>query len=1029
MPSYTLDIIANGEDNASGMLLNLDSSISGLGIAASVALGGLVTDAFEMAGGAALDFAKTGLKVATDYQSNLNMFQAVSGATADQMAAVAARAKDLGADMSLPATSAGDAALAMTELAKAGLSVTDSMTAAKGVLQMSAAGGVDNARAAEIAANALNAFGLKGTEASRVADLLAAAANASSAEVSDIADSLQQVSAVAAGAGIPIEQVTAAIAEMANKGIKGSDAGTSIKTMLLALQAPTQKSADLMRDLGISVYDADGKMRPFPELIRQFSETLADGSKRTAPASEDLAKMGKAAATARDQLATMSPQLGILHGKLDIAKQELAAITAQYGESSIQAQKKKLAVEQLSVQLDTLGAKASKADGVIESYAAMQKAATGATITMTQAQRDQALATIFGSDASRAARIIMLGGVDAFNQTTEAVTRQGAASDLAGARMKGLGGAWEGLKSTWETLQLALTEPLLGPLEQGVRAVAEVIGDLQPKLLAFIQQNLIPGVQAAVDFGTAFLEAGSKIAFLRDTLVAQLPGWLATLQSWGTAIWQWIVDAAPVALTHLQSFALNLGTQIVAAAPGLLASFAHWASAALSWLGPQIPLLLGQGMDLRNQFVGFVLANAPALITALASWSLALLGWLVDGIPDLLSTFTTGTTALIGLVGQYAPDIIAALGTWALALAQWVVDALPGLLQNLGTSVGQILDAIGRALPGLVESLGHWAAAFIDWAIDALPGLLRKLGGLYVGMYGWIADRLPGIALQLGSWALAFIEWVLPAAGKLLLNLGGLVADLLVWIIQNGPAIATKLGEWATAFGSWVQDKAIPYLQQKLPEAWNTIKNWLTTTASSITADGSVGQALGNALWNGLNSAWGRITTLASTIGMSVRDKLGEWVGAFQDVGANLIGGVWQGIQNRWGGFISDIQNQFATLPEAVRKFLGIASPSKLFATEVGQWLLPGVVQGAEDTLPQAGRDLAQMTGQLPGLSLPASAALGGGTGGGSVTNIYVSVPVQGSVVTERDLIAGIIDGVRIASRQGGGLAAMGVKL
>lgn len=110
---------------------------------------------------------KKALGVATDYQSSMNLFQAVSGATVDQMKAVDKLAIALGADMSLPATSAADAATAMTELAKAGLSVEDSLSAARGVLQLSAAGAISNARAAEIASNALNAFRLKGDQTSQ----------------------------------------------------------------------------------------------------------------------------------------------------------------------------------------------------------------------------------------------------------------------------------------------------------------------------------------------------------------------------------------------------------------------------------------------------------------------------------------------------------------------------------------------------------------------------------------------------------------------------------------------------------------------------------------------------------------------------------------------------------------------------------------------------------------------------------------------------------------------------------------------
>src|SRR5262245_9937435 len=114
------------------MLVNLSSNISGLGIATATALGGLAVDAIEKLGGAMLDFGKSALTLAGDYEQNLNIFRSVSGATDEQMQQLRETAKALGNDMSLPGTSAAGAAGAMVELAKAGLTVDDSLSAAKG---------------------------------------------------------------------------------------------------------------------------------------------------------------------------------------------------------------------------------------------------------------------------------------------------------------------------------------------------------------------------------------------------------------------------------------------------------------------------------------------------------------------------------------------------------------------------------------------------------------------------------------------------------------------------------------------------------------------------------------------------------------------------------------------------------------------------------------------------------------------------------------------------------------------------------
>lgn len=216
------------------------------------------------------------LKAGTDYDQALNIFQAVTKATAEEIKNAAKEAEKLGADITLPATSAKDAALAMSELGKSGFTAAQATEAARGALQLAAAGQLDEAKAAEIAANAINSFNLKAEDSVRVANLLAAASNASSAEVTDIAEAFAQGSSTFASAGIPIEDLTASIALLANSGIKGSDAGTSLKTFLTRLQAPTDEANEKIKALGVTIFDAQGQMLPFADIIGQFEKSLKD---------------------------------------------------------------------------------------------------------------------------------------------------------------------------------------------------------------------------------------------------------------------------------------------------------------------------------------------------------------------------------------------------------------------------------------------------------------------------------------------------------------------------------------------------------------------------------------------------------------------------------------------------------------------------------------------------------------------------------------------------------------------------------
>lgn len=215
------------------------------------------------------------LGLAGDFQQTLNVFAQNAGASGSQMGQVSAMARELGGDLTLPGTSANDAAAAMLELNKAGLSVKDTLAASKGTLQLAAAAGMDNARAAEIQANAMNVFSLSGDKANKVADLLAAASASASGEVTDIAEAMKQAGTVFASSGQSIEDTTTAIAMMAQKGIQGSDAGTSLKTMLSSLAAPSDEAKKKLKEMGIAAYDSQGKMLPMRDLVGTFSEKLS----------------------------------------------------------------------------------------------------------------------------------------------------------------------------------------------------------------------------------------------------------------------------------------------------------------------------------------------------------------------------------------------------------------------------------------------------------------------------------------------------------------------------------------------------------------------------------------------------------------------------------------------------------------------------------------------------------------------------------------------------------------------------------
>lgn len=246
---------------------------------AMIRSGSIISRVAAGAGLATLGIGIASLRSAGNFEQSMNILQAVSGATQKQFGNLRQEAVDLGADMKLPNVSAKDAADAMQELAKGGLSVGNILKATRGTLQLGLAANIGFADSATIVARALQAFHLEGTQATKVADLFTAAANKSTADMTDIALGFQMASAQFQAGDQSIQGLTTSLALMANAGIVGSDAGTSLKTMMNRLMAPTAKASKLMKSLGIDVYDANGNMKPMPALIDEFNHGMANMSK------------------------------------------------------------------------------------------------------------------------------------------------------------------------------------------------------------------------------------------------------------------------------------------------------------------------------------------------------------------------------------------------------------------------------------------------------------------------------------------------------------------------------------------------------------------------------------------------------------------------------------------------------------------------------------------------------------------------------------------------------------------------------
>lgn len=398
----------------------------------------LITTGIAAAGVAATALGVAAVRMAADFDASMSTVQANTGASADEMNQLRQAAIDAGADTIYSATESADA---INELGKAGLSTSDILSGGlSGALNLAASDGMAVGDAAELMATTLKQFNLTGAESTQVADALAAGAGKAVGSAHDLGLALNQAGLVSHSFGISMQETTGTLAAFADAGMIGSDAGTSLKTLLISLVNPSAKASNLMQELGINAYDAQGKF------------------------------IG------------LSGLAGVLKDKLSGLSQE---------------------------------------------------------------QRGQALATIFGTDAIRAANVLYEQGAEGLDGWTKAVSQSGYAADLAAKKNDNLKGDLESLSGSFESFKTSLGEGGQGPLRflvQTLDALVDGFASLpEPVQQSIVLMTALVGGTVAVHKAMRPLNSSSSqlartlglVADPGQRLIGLGSGIASAFQTWG----------------------------------------------------------------------------------------------------------------------------------------------------------------------------------------------------------------------------------------------------------------------------------------------------------------------------------------------------------------------------------------------------------------------------------------------------------------------------------------------------------------
>lgn len=804
-----LQVVVGADTSAAERGLDsLGQKVGGVGSAIQTALGAAAVGAVAGLGAAFVGSVKS----AADFEKQMSAVGAVAGASQSEMEALTKAALQLGKDTSFSAT---EAAQGLEELVKAGVSVENILGGgAKAALDLAAAGAVSVADAAEIASNAMNVFNLSGADMGHVADLIAGAANASAISVTDYKFSLAAAGAVANTVGISFDSLTEAIALLGNAGIKGSDAGTSLKTMMMNLIPSTNKQNDLFRELGLITFDVQ----------RGLEGAAKQG---IVPATQDLAGL----------TAAMMDHLGISRDAAEWTKED------------------RVAYEKLSNSLGLTSSAFFDATGKAKPFKEIAGILREALAGMTKEQQLATLEIMFGSDAIRAASVILEAGTEGFEELAEAMGKVTAAQ-VAEERLNNLWGSIEKLKGSLETAAIMLG----GLFTPALKAMADATTEYVNQAIEIIEQ--LP------DAWRTFVQAFEGGWEPSDTLSP----FINLVGKAGTAIRQLFAvfkgEADFTSLVKLSETLIGLvGPQMTS----VILKFVSTVGRNFRELSAVVQQALsGDIAGALQRFITLLGTQTVEIAATLASWGRAFIAWIAPMIPPFLAALGNVISQLLSWIAAQVPVLAAALLAWATEWVQWLIDAAPLLIDAAWAFIEPLLAWMAEQIPVLAAQLLEWGQQFVDWVAPMIPPLLEQLGVLAKQLLDWIIDQIPGILAQMLEWGRQFIEWVAPQIPPLIEELGRLSLALADWVIDQIPTITAKLVEWGLLFGAWVLAVAIPELIKALPGILLTLAEWTANVVTEIPKLMlKLGVALADGIWQGFQNAW-------STIGEKIKKAISD---------------------------------------------------------------------------------------------------------------------------------------------------------
>ena len=682
------------------------------------------------------------VKTASQFEASMSRAQAISGATGDEFNALRNKAMELGASTVFSAVEVADG---MTEMAKAGWNSQQIMDGMAGVLNAASASGEELASVSTIVADAITGFGLEAKDATRVADLLTQAANAGTIDIMDLGESFKYIAPIAQTMGFSIEDVTTAISAMSTAGIKGSQAGTSLRTMFTRLVKPTDQVAKAMDELGIVLTNEDGSFKSLNQILAEMRVMFSGMT--------DEQKTYYATVLSGQE--GMSGLLSILN----LTQEEYDAMAeSMENAGGTAAETSETMVGNLSGQLTIMK---SALEGVAISFGSIMLPLITNFVT-----KLQDLLTWLNnlSDAQKQA-IVTIG---------EVVVILGPALLIVGKLLKAVAGipkkiaeiktAITTLKAVFSVLKpalAALTSPV-GLIIAGVTALVAIFIHLWNTSEGFrnFWINLWEGIKNTFNSVVEwFSTAVSNISAWFEALPGRIQAVFQSIGDWFSGVWDSITTWFTELPGKVWGWLTNTAQSIINWLTALPETVAYW-------LGYLVGNIVQWGVNLYESIVQW----GTETYESISNWVTTTIQDIVTWISELPGRVWNWLVETYNRIKQWGTDTYASIKGWVIntlnSVSTWISE-LPGRVWNwlLSTiekirqwgsdtynSARQIIsNFIDRISTGLSELPGKFREWFSE-AIDYLSTLPDKLWQIGKDIFNGLWDGLKSIWRDIKAW-------------------------------------------------------------------------------------------------------------------------------------------------------------------------------------------------------------------------------------------------------------------------------------